>query len=318
MHVETTPEVNGAVSVRRGPLVYVLGLQEDWKVVEETKPGFPSYEVTSPSAWNYALLLDPKSPERSLEFVSNPRGDDPFATGKSPVAIRAKGQRVEDWKMRFDGRLSLDPPVSPVASRAPEEALTLVPFGSHILRVTIFPLAGTPGGSLATWKDDFGPGFENRWLVFDGATVRNRRLSLPRGAKAIATQTSFGDVAYEAEVTVGKEGNAGVVFRVTEPSIGVDHYRGYYVGINADGGQVVLGKSENRWIPLAAKPFPILPNHRHRIRVEARGSRIQVWIDDFEAPVLIVEDDTYRTGSLGVRSYSDRASFGALAARALG
>jgi hypothetical protein len=79
----------------------------------------------------------------------------------------------------------------------------------------------------------------------------------------------------------------------------------------------MLGKSENRWIPLAAKPFPIRADHRHRVRVEARGPLIQVWIDDSEAPVLTFEDGTYRAGAVGVRSYSDRASFGALSARAL-
>lgn len=112
MQIETTPEVNGSVSVRRGPLVYALGLKEDWKAVEETKPGFPSYEVTTASAWNYALALG----SRPFEFVSLPPSDDPFATGKSPVAIRALGKRVDEWKMRFDGRLSLDPPASPVTS----------------------------------------------------------------------------------------------------------------------------------------------------------------------------------------------------------
>ncbi|MGV3618005.1 MAG: beta-L-arabinofuranosidase domain-containing protein [Fimbriimonas sp.] len=308
MTIETLPEVNGAISVRRGPLTYALGLKEDWKAIEETKPGFPSYEVTTTSPWNYALI------EGSLEAVVFPRGEDLFAD--PPVAIQARGKRVEGWGLRFDGRLSQEPPVSPVASSAPEEALTLVPFGSQMLRVSIFPVVGAPEAPPRVWREEFGPGFETRWLVFEGATVRGRRVSLPRGAKAIATETAFEDVAYESEVAVGKQGNAGLIFRVTEPSVGVDHYRGYYIGLDAAGGQVMLGKAENRWVPLAAQTFAVVAGQRHRVRVEARGPVIQVWVDDL--PVLTFEDATYRQGAVGVRSYSDRASFGGLSARALG
>jgi hypothetical protein len=316
MRVEILPQVDGAVSVRRGPLVYALGLNETWTAIEPGKEGFASYEVTSDSPWNYALMLDERDPAQSFSFATAAAAENPFETGKAPVALRAKGKRVEPWGLRFDGRLSQEPTRIEVAPDAPEEALTLVPFGSQMLRVSIFPVARNESPSdPRTWKEDFSDGYETRWLVFRGALVKDRRMHLPQGSNAVAPRAVFEDVTYEAEVAVGREGNAGIVFRVTEPSVGVNHYRGYYVGLDAQNGQVLFGKGDNSWNPIASAPFAAKAGHAHRVRVEARGPRVRVWVDDMERPVLEAEDATFTRGALGVRSYSDQAAFGALSAR---
>jgi len=316
MHVEAVPGVAGAVSVRCGPLVYALGLREDWKPFERKEGGFDSYEVTSASAWNYALLLDEKDPAKSLQFVAGIRAVNPFETGKAPVSIRARGKRLEPWQPRFDGRVPLEPPASPVASSAPEEPLTLVPFGSQLLRVSVFPVTGSPIPSPSEWKDDFSGDFTRRWLVFRGATVKEGRVHLPHAAKAVSARAHFANFTYEADVAVGAKGDAGVMFRVAEPSVGPDHYRGYYVGISSERQRMVFGKSDNAWNEIAARPLTVRAGEPHRVRIEAVGTKITVWIGDMEKPLLEIEDASFTAGSLGVRSYSDRASFGNLAAKA--
>lgn len=312
MRIETTPDVNGAVSVRRGPLLYALALTEDWKTVASGPKGFDSFEVTTATSWNYALV------PCSLTFAPGSRATNPFETGKPPVSIRARARRVESWKARFDGRLPLDPPVSPVATDAPEETITLVPFGSQMLRIATFPVVGTPSDASRSWKEEFGPGFETRWLGYRGAVAKEGRLHLAFAAKAVAPRAVFADFTYEGEVEVGERGNAGLIFRVTEPSTGPDDYRGYYVGLTADGGgQLMLGRSDNRWVPLATRAIPFERRKSHRVRIEAKGSRLRVWVGDAEAPVIEITDATYTSGALGVRSYADEAHFGPLSARLL-
>ena len=44
-------------------------------------------------------------------------------------------------------------------------------------------------------------------------------------------------------------GNAGLIFRTTEPGLRSDQMRGYYVGF--DTKTLYLGKIENNWQPLA-------------------------------------------------------------------
>jgi hypothetical protein len=318
MQVQVIRGINDSVSVRRGPLVYALGLQENEKVIEQNKSeGFESYEVTTDSPWNFALQLNAANPGASFKFSSRKAGANPFETGKSPVKLSISARRVEQWTMRSDGRLSLEPPLSPVASTAPVQTIELVPFGSQMLRVSEFPVVGTPRPLPQTFSEDFSSGYESRWVNHRGSTLRNGQLELPKSAKAIATAAVFADVVYDAEVLIGDEGDAGVILRCNNDSLGTDHYQGYYVGINAQANAVVFGRANNDWQPLASQGKALDPDKMHHIRIEARGAQFRVWVDDMETPILEASDDTYKSGKLGIRSYSNRSAFGKLSARAI-
>ncbi len=54
-------------------------------------------------------------------------------------------------------------------------------------------------------------------------------------------ETAFTNFTYEADVSVGPVGNAGLVFRVSKPDIGADAYCGYYIGIDAQNSELEFG-----------------------------------------------------------------------------
>ncbi len=318
MHVEVVPGVKNAVSVRRGPLVYALGQDENWAAfAHHDVPGFDSYEVTTRSPWNFALVLDGQNPADAFTPVRKPGAANPFRTGGAPVALRVQARPVDAWKMRFDGLNALDPPLSPVATDAPAQTLELVPFGSQMLRVSTFPVAGTPPPPPKTWAEDFAGDYWQRWVVYLGSFVREGRLHLPFRAKGVAEGATFADCLFDADVVVGEKGDAGIVFRASDFSVGTDHYMGYYVGISAENDAVMFGKSNNAWQPIATASRKITSGETHRLRVEARGPQIRVWVDDMETPALEARDASFSTGALGVRSYSDQAVFGNLSAQTL-
>ncbi len=318
MSVETVRGINNSVSVRRGPLLYVLGLEENWQSVgKSTLSGFDSSEITSDSPWNYALVLDAHNPANSFQIVSKPSGVNPFVPGSAPVSLRVAGKPLESWKARFDGQLPLDPPLSPVASNARAQTLELVPFGSHMLRIAEFPVIGTPPVPSTTWSESFSDDYWQRWLINGGSFLRGGQLQLARNAKGIAPQAIFSDFVYDAAITIGDKGDAGILFRTSDVTVGINNYRGYYVGLNAETGAVTLGKANNNWTPIISQPTSITAGQVNHIRFEARGSQIRVWVNDMKTPLIEASDDTFTSGAVGIRSHSNKAVFGRLSAHAI-
>ena len=142
MSIRLTHWANNAVSVRRGPLLYALMIEESWKKIVKHKipyekawsnnADFPKWEIRPKTPWNYALVL--KNGQLADAEVR--------ADGRE---IRARAVRTEaaGWGyLRADapGR-AVDPPRSPVAraSCTDEEWVTLVPLADRQLRLALLP-----------------------------------------------------------------------------------------------------------------------------------------------------------------------------------
>lgn len=328
MKVKTHEGVNGSISVTRGPLVYVLPVKErkesmtklekpDENVVRWEKKGFDSYELFPDSEWNYGLVIDEKDPGSSFAVRAVANTANPFARETTPVTIQAKAKKVASWKMASNDLVALDPPVSPVASEAPEEKLTLVPYGAGMLRVTSFPVIGTPAVKPESFTDKFAEERLDGWLLYGGGWyARNGALHTAsnamsfsyglNGVKAVAPEAVFKDFVYDAKVKVNDSGDAGLIFRVSDASIGADNYHGYYAGISSEKGEVVLGKADNKWTQLKAAPMAIKAGEAHTLRIEAEGPVIRVYVNDLDTPVIELEDASFSEGAIGVRRYTTR------------
>ena len=134
-----------SVAVERGPLVFSLRIDEDWKPITagmKRPAAAPAkdWEVRPKSPWNYGLVVaQPGAPLAHGTFTVSEKavGEFPFSPLGAPVEITTVARRVPEWTL-VDG--SAGPlPQSPVTSSAADETITLVPYGAAKLRVTAFP-----------------------------------------------------------------------------------------------------------------------------------------------------------------------------------
>jgi uncharacterized protein len=150
MRPKLSRRYNEAVAIERGPLVYSLAIGEQWTRINADKPHrelpHGDFEVRPTTAWNYGLVLDAARLESEVAFEERPVGERPFAPDGAGVVARAKGRRIEGWKLvnGWAGEISrADPawarPQSPELL-GPLEEVRLLPYGCTNIRVTEFPL----------------------------------------------------------------------------------------------------------------------------------------------------------------------------------
>ncbi len=142
MPVRTEQAFNNSVVVERGPLVFSLKIGEKWQKVEKgmSKPAAApaaDWAVEPTTPWNYGLIVNRDRFEQSVHVIEKAIGDFPFSADGAPVELHLKGRRIPEWKLVNGSAGPL--PVSPVTSSASIETLTLIPYGSAKLRVTVFP-----------------------------------------------------------------------------------------------------------------------------------------------------------------------------------
>ncbi|MBY0586617.1 DUF1549 domain-containing protein [bacterium] len=113
----------------------------------------------------------------------------------------------------------------------------------------------------------------------------------------------------EADVMLqGDQGNAGLIFRVLRPSDGVNGLFGFYLGLSTT--QITLGKHLDDYTQLTAIDRPISKDAWHHLRIELAGSRVRVWLDQEESPILDLEETSIAEGGqVGFRAYQMPASF---------
>lgn len=152
----------------------------------------------------------------------------------------------------------------------------------------------------------------------DGDDEQQQHQLRGSAAQALALMDShFADLVYDADITLeGGSSEAGLTFR-TAPSRNhkkPEAFNGYAVWLSSGTGEVLLGhqkgKRKVKLNVLKSTPDVHVEGGRtYHLRVEFKGTRVSVFVDDMAVPILTATDGTDTSGMNGVWVKSGSALF---------
>ena len=166
------------------------------------------------------------------------------------------------------------------------------------------------------------------WKSFDGRPSRSWQTGTDgvsitggKGNKLVYPNESFTNSQVQVQVKLKKPAksataeDAGLLFRITQPTKGIDGYAGYYFGLDVRHQKVILGRAEQAarvtWHELAHQQMTLHYGQTYTLTVKAVGRHIQCYIDrkhDDWAKIDLT-DSTYQSGMVGLRTNGANATF---------
>jgi hypothetical protein len=170
----------------------------------------------------------------------------------------------------------------------------------------------------------FGEGFEepavgmqfrnfSRYEGYWGLDGQNLSVGSHAGAKLISEMSAFENGSAEVDLKfTGVLGeNAGLLFHVNKAGNGSDNFEGYEISIQQNGKKIILGKHNFNFTPLAQANIRVNRYGWTHLKVQMTGSRIQVFINKAQKPVIDFDDKSapILSGKVGLRTWNADAVF---------
>ena len=122
------------VAFERGPLVFSLNVKAQEEITETRELDgikFQSRILTPLSEWNYAPV-----DTENIEVVNSNDYSNIWNPETTPVRLKVKAVTVTNWQLYRD---NITPYMPSVIRKGEEKVIELVPVGTTVLRMTVFP-----------------------------------------------------------------------------------------------------------------------------------------------------------------------------------
>ena len=237
---------HGGRYVSRGPLLYCLPIQEEYRTVNhddyreikfEAHADGPNTEIYPSSRWNYALGADWIAYDEQV--AENPLADQPFSPEGAPCSVVVEVQEMDSWQLSGN-KAGIFSPAGVVADESKKQYISLIPYGCSRLKISVFPkiqkeaVAEEP---TSTFEITAGTAFECIQVSYTRAPGKESQYVLQYGEKpGCYDHTIYG-------ITFNQYKGGGHMFAKDKFAFTVKNNGTYYVRMFAVANGIVTAES---------------------------------------------------------------------------
>jgi len=134
-----------SLGIERGPLVYALRIEEEWREVKTSKFPDTFREVYPGSPWNYGIISSEISNNNLKIEYKDKISVNPWNLENAPLSVKVKARRLPFWQIERGSAGKIPAPSSPpVIPERFDEEVVLIPYGCTTLRIAQFPVITLP------------------------------------------------------------------------------------------------------------------------------------------------------------------------------
>ena len=168
------------------------------------------------------------------------------------------------------------------------------------------------------FEDNFSGGELSGWQKYGGDwAVSNNTLTVKggNGPKLMANIVNAGDIELQVEIKAEtKDSQGGFVFRVADPGVGPDAYKGYYAGIDVKNNLAIWGSVNHKWEMVASKPGDIVAGKWYKLRLLAAGDNVVLYVENMKESIVRFPkidgiNKAFASGQVGLRAMGGEVSF---------
>ncbi|GCE29585.1 hypothetical protein KDA_50690 [Dictyobacter alpinus] len=174
--------------------------------------------------------------------------------------------------------------------------------------------SGSSNAAIIPYRDPFGGGTDAGWNTYQGIwSVSNgiytEQSSSTNGDKSLTGSTGWTDYTLRGDVELTDSNNAGFMVRVSNPSNGADAQSGYFVGLDNNNGQLLLGKQNDAWSTLqsVAVDGGVSLNTWYHVTIKASGCTFTVSAQPDGGSTTsfsYTDSNCFMSGQVGVRTWN--------------
>ena len=140
MDVRYSYWAQNSIGIERGPLVYALKIEEEWKRISQSDADEAYWEVLPKSDWNYALLKSGIEQQNLKIEVKDEISNNPWNLDEAPIKMLIPAIKIPQWKLERGSTGKLPANTKDLFVNGNVENVTLIPYGCTTLRISEFPI----------------------------------------------------------------------------------------------------------------------------------------------------------------------------------